>query len=58
MRLADLAARIEGTVEGDGSVDVVRGQSLEDAGPGSLTYLGDPKYASKARATKAGGILL
>ena len=58
MRLFDLAARIGGTVDGDGAVEVTRGASLEEAGPGDLTFLASRKHAAKARATKASAIVL
>ena len=58
MRLSDLASRLSLPVEGDGSVEIRRIASLERAGPGDLTFLGDRKQQAAALATKASAIIL
>jgi len=58
MRLSDIAKRLSGTVEGDGSVEITGVASLDEATTGQLTFLGHPKYADKAKATRASAILL
>ena len=50
MTLADLAARVGCRLEGDGSLEITRAARIEDAGPGDLTFLANPRYASKATA--------
>jgi UDP-3-O-[3-hydroxymyristoyl] glucosamine N-acyltransferase len=58
MRLADLAARLALPYEGEGSTEIVKGASLESAGRGDITFLGNPKLAARAAATKASAIVL
>ena len=58
MRLADLAARLALPLEGEGSIEIVKGASLESAGRGDITFLGHPKHAAKAASTKASAIVL
>ena len=57
MTLAELAHRLGCRLEGDGAVDVTRVAGLEDAGPGDLTFLSNPKYASKLPATRASAVI-
>ncbi len=58
MTLADLADRLGCRLEGDGSVDVVRVASLDEAGPGDVSFLANPKYASKLAATRASAVIV
>src|SRR6478672_519750 len=57
MILAELAARLQCSLEGDGTVDVVRVSGIEDAGPGEITFLANPKYAAKLAATRASAVI-
>jgi UDP-3-O-[3-hydroxymyristoyl] glucosamine N-acyltransferase len=58
VKLSDIAAKLGCPVEGDGSVEIRGVGSLDDATAGQLTFLGNPKYAEKAKTTKASAILL
>ncbi len=58
MRLSEIATHVGGTVEGDGTLEIRRIASLETAGPGDLTFLGSPKLAAVAAASKASAIFL
>ena len=58
MRLADLAAALALPFEGEGSTEIVKGASLESAGRGDITFLGNPRLAAKAATTKASAIVL
>ena len=58
MKLSEIAARLLLPVEGDGTVEIERIASLEEAGPGDLTFLASAKLAAKAEATKASAIIL
>ena len=58
MRLADIAARIGGTLEGDGSVEIEGLASLAEAAPGDITFLANPKYASEISTTAAAAVLV
>jgi len=56
--LSDLAARLHCRLEGDGTIDVVRVAGIEDAGPGDVTFLANPKYASKLATTRASAVIV
>jgi UDP-3-O-[3-hydroxymyristoyl] glucosamine N-acyltransferase len=55
--LADLARRLACLLEGDGSIEITRVASLDDAGPGDVTFLSNPKYASKLATTRASAVI-
>jgi UDP-3-O-[3-hydroxymyristoyl] glucosamine N-acyltransferase len=56
--LADLAARLGCRLDGDGTLDIARVATLEEAGPGDLTFLTNAKYAGKVATTRASAIIL
>ena len=56
--LAELASWIGGTVEGDGSVRIRGLASLEEAGPGELSFYGNPRYRKELGTTRASAVLL
>ena len=58
MTLADLAARLGCRLEGDGAIEIARVASLEEAGPGDVTFLANPKYAQAAQQTRASAVIL
>jgi UDP-3-O-[3-hydroxymyristoyl] glucosamine N-acyltransferase len=45
-------------VEGDAAIEIRRVAKIEDAGPGDLTFLANPKYASKLKSTRASAVIL
>ena len=55
--LADLARELGCRLEGDGSIEIERVAGLEDAGPGDVTFLANPKYASKLASTRASAVI-
>jgi UDP-3-O-[3-hydroxymyristoyl] glucosamine N-acyltransferase len=55
--LAELAARIGCRVDGDGTLDVRRVASLDDAESGDVTFLHNPKYAPRVGTTRASAII-
>jgi UDP-3-O-[3-hydroxymyristoyl] glucosamine N-acyltransferase len=55
--LADLARELACRLEGDGSIEISRVAGIEDAGPGDVTFLANPKYASKLAATRASAVI-
>jgi UDP-3-O-[3-hydroxymyristoyl] glucosamine N-acyltransferase len=57
VKLREIAARLECTLEGDGSVDIVRVAAIEDAGPGDLTFFANQKYAPELRRTAASAVI-
>ena len=58
MKLADLAARLECRLEGDGEIEIIGVRGLEQAERGHVTFLANPKYRAIARNTRASAILL
>ncbi len=58
VKLRELADRLRCRLEGDGSLDIVRVAGLDDAGPGDVTFLANPKYQQAAQATRASAIIL
>ena len=58
MTLGELARRLECPVEGDSAIEIRRVAKIEEAGPGDLTFLANPKYASKLASTKASAVIM
>ena len=56
--LGELARRLDCPVEGDAAIEIRRVAKLEDAGPGDLTFLANPKYASKLAGTRASAVIM
>ncbi|OFW01572.1 MAG: UDP-3-O-(3-hydroxymyristoyl)glucosamine N-acyltransferase [Acidobacteria bacterium RIFCSPLOWO2_02_FULL_68_18] len=58
MKLRELAERLGCRLEGDGDIEVVRVAGIQDAQPGDLTFLANPKYESMLPRTRASAVLL
>jgi UDP-3-O-[3-hydroxymyristoyl] glucosamine N-acyltransferase len=58
VKLRDLAARLDCRLDGDGEIEITRVAGIQDAGPGDLTFLANPKYESAVPMTRASAILL
>ncbi len=58
MRLADIAARVGGTLDGDGTVEVHGVSSIEEPIAGTLTFLADAKHANRVAGLDVAAILL
>jgi UDP-3-O-[3-hydroxymyristoyl] glucosamine N-acyltransferase len=58
MQLSQIAAHLACEYEGNGTVEILRVVGIEDAGPGDLTFLSNPKYASKVKTTQAAAIIV
>lgn len=57
MLLEQIAAALGCQLVGDPNLEISGLCGLEQAGPGQLTFLANPKYASKAKGTQASAIL-
>ena len=44
MKLSDLAAALDCDLEGDGGIEILRVAGIQDAGPGDVTFVANPKY--------------
>ncbi len=58
MRLSELAERLGCRLDGDGEVLVERVAGIEDAGPGDITFLSNPRYAAALKTTRASAIIV
>ena len=58
MKLSDIATRLGCRLVGNADLEIEAVSTVEQAGPNELTFLSNPKYAPKARKTKAGPMLV
>ncbi len=58
MKLAEIAQRLACELHGDGSIDIHKVVGIEEAGPGDLTFLSNPRYFGKLKSTQASAIIL
>lgn len=58
MRLVDIAMRVGGTLDGDGSVEVLGVSSIEEPVAGTLTFLSEPRHLGRLRDLPVAAILL
>jgi len=58
LTLAELAAHLGLTLQGDPTAQITRVAGIETAIPGDLTFVSNPKYAALARTTKATAIIV
>jgi UDP-3-O-[3-hydroxymyristoyl] glucosamine N-acyltransferase len=58
MQAAELARVLEAELHGSPDVEITGVAGIEDAGPGQITFVANPKYASLAQTTQAGAILV
>jgi UDP-3-O-[3-hydroxymyristoyl] glucosamine N-acyltransferase len=56
--LAELAARVGGTVDGDGAIVVDGVAPLEEAGPSQLSFFANRKYRKAFEASRAGVVIV
>lgn len=58
MTAAEIATWLEGELVGDGAVQISRVAKIEEAAPGDLTFLANPKYERFVASTNASAILV
>jgi UDP-3-O-[3-hydroxymyristoyl] glucosamine N-acyltransferase len=58
VRLRELAERLECRLEGNGDIEIARVAGIQDAGPGDVTFLANPKYEKTLRTTQASAVIL
>ncbi len=58
LTLAEIAALVQGDLDGDGSIKIHDVAKIETANPGEITFLSNPKYAKYVESTKAAAILV
>jgi len=58
MTLAEVAEKVGGVVEGDVGIEITGVAGLGEAGPGDITFLSNPRYASKVAQTRASAVVV
>jgi UDP-3-O-[3-hydroxymyristoyl] glucosamine N-acyltransferase len=58
MKLRDLAAKLGCEIVGGADIEITGVAGMDQACPGQLTFLANPKYASKVKHTRASAILV
>jgi UDP-3-O-[3-hydroxymyristoyl] glucosamine N-acyltransferase len=58
VKLRELAERLECRLDGDGDLDVSRVAGIQDAQPGDVTFLANPKYEKALSTTHASAVIL
>ncbi|HOL30614.1 MAG TPA: UDP-3-O-(3-hydroxymyristoyl)glucosamine N-acyltransferase [Anaerohalosphaeraceae bacterium] len=56
--IQEIAEHVGGRVIGQGDVLISSAATLDNAGPGQITFLSNPKYTSRVKTTQAAGILV
>ncbi len=58
MKLRDLAAQLDCRLDGDGDLEITGVAGIQEAVPGQLTFLANPKYQNALSVTRASAVLL
>ncbi|TDJ58975.1 MAG: UDP-3-O-(3-hydroxymyristoyl)glucosamine N-acyltransferase [Nitrospina sp.] len=58
MNLQEIAERIGGTVQGDGSIEITGVESIERAEPGQITFVADKKSKDKLKTSNASAVIV
>ncbi len=58
MKVSDLAGLIGASVDGNAEVEISGIGKIEDAGPGEITFLANPKYQKYFDTTKASAVIV
>jgi UDP-3-O-[3-hydroxymyristoyl] glucosamine N-acyltransferase len=58
MKLSTLATHLGATLQGDPDLEITSAAGLEEAGPGQLAFVANPKYVPLARTTHASAVLV
>jgi UDP-3-O-[3-hydroxymyristoyl] glucosamine N-acyltransferase len=58
MKLSEIAAALGARLEGNGAVEITGVAGIEEAGPGQLTFVANPKYAADAKTTRASAVIV
>jgi UDP-3-O-[3-hydroxymyristoyl] glucosamine N-acyltransferase len=58
MKLSEIASALGARLEGNGALEIAGLAGIEQAGPGQLTFVANPKYAAAARTTRASAVIV
>ena len=56
--IKEIAHLIEGTIEGDATVEILKLSKIEQGEPGSISFLGNPKYTHHIYSTEASAVIV
>jgi len=57
MKLSEIASSVEARLEGQ-DMEITAVTGIEQAGPGDLTFVANPRYASAAKTTRASAVIV
>ena len=57
MKLSEIAQKLAARLEGE-DIDITGVAGIEEAGPGQITFVANPKYAAAAKTTKASAVIV
>ena len=58
MRLGELATRLGLALDGDGEIEITSIAPIDEAGPGDLTFLANPKYRRQIAGSGASAVII
>jgi UDP-3-O-[3-hydroxymyristoyl] glucosamine N-acyltransferase len=58
MKLSEIASALGARLEGNADVEITGVAGIEEAGPGQLTFVANPKYAPAAKTTRASAVIV
>ncbi len=58
MNLHDIAARLAAELEGDGAREIAHVAKIEEAGPGDITFIANPRYRKHYETTAASAVIV
>src|SRR5690348_508557 len=58
MKLGEIAKRLGTHLKGDGNIEIRGVAGIEEAEPGEITFVANPKYATAAHRTKASALVV
>ena len=58
MKLGEIAKRLDTQLEGDGAIEIHGVAGIEEAQPGQITFVANPKYATAAHRTRASAVVV
>jgi UDP-3-O-[3-hydroxymyristoyl] glucosamine N-acyltransferase len=58
VKLRELAERLACRLDGNGDIEITCVATLDDAGPGAITFLANPRYTSALATTRASAVIL
>jgi UDP-3-O-[3-hydroxymyristoyl] glucosamine N-acyltransferase len=58
LKLQDIAERLQCRLEGDGELEIARVAGIQQATPGDLTFVANPRYLPQLATTRASAVIL